>query len=329
MNYIDYYQTLGVSKNATEKELKRAYRKLAKSYHPDKNPDDKAAEEKFKAVNEAYEVLSDVEKRKKYDQFGAQWQQYERAGGRPDDFNWSQWATGPQPGRGYTQTISPEEFERLFGGNGGRNADGFGGAAGFSDFFETLFGGMGMGQRSGSPFAGQFQEQQGRDLDHTVQVTLEEAFRGTTRQLQWEDGRTITAKIPPGVKTGSRVRLRGQGQPGIGGGQSGDLYLSVEVLPHRTFERDEDDLRVTLAVDLYTAVLGDKVEVSSLDRTVKLTIPPGTANGKQFRLGGLGMPKLRQPDERGNLYATVSVKLPTNLSEKEMKLFRQLRDMRD
>jgi curved DNA-binding protein len=332
MDYRDYYQTLGVSKSATEKEIKKAYRKLAQKYHPDKNPGDKASEEKFKDINEAYEVLSDADKRSKYDQFGSQWQQFERAGGRPEDFNWGSWAAGAQPGGGtYTRTVSPEEFERMFGGGQ------FGGASGFSDFFETLFGGMGRsGGRGQSPFgsgfddpaAGRARSLRGQDFEHAVQVTLEEAFHGTTRQLQWEDGRTITAKIPRGVKTGSRIRLSGQGQPGQSAGSAGDLFLVIEVLPHRTYERDGDDLRLVVPVDLYTAVLGGKGEVKSLDRNVKLTIPAGTANGKQFRLRGLGMPKLRQPDHRGDLFATVDVKIPEKLSKEEKKLFQQLRELR-
>jgi curved DNA-binding protein len=330
MKYIDYYKTLGVSKDATEKEIKKAYRKLAKDYHPDKNPDNKAAEEKFKDINEAHEVLSDPEKRRKYDQFGAQWQQFEGTGGRPEDFNWGSWAERPQPGGGYTYTqrVSPEEFERMFGGNGGASGGGFGSASGFSDFFEILFGGRGRGQGFGDPFASQTQALRGQDMEHTIQATLEEAFHGTTRQLQWEDGRTITAKIPRGVKSGSRIRLGGQGRSGPGGGSAGDLYLTVEVLDHPVYQRDGDDLRMTIPLDLYTAVLGGKVEVAALDHSVKLTIPPETSNGTQFRLAGLGMPKLRQPDQRGVLYVTVSIQLPSGLSKEEKALFQQLRNLR-
>lgn len=321
MKVIDYYKTLGVGKGADEKEIKKAYRKLARQYHPDVNPDDKVSEERFKEINEAYEVLSDPSKRQKYDQFGSQWQQYERAGGRPEDFNWSQWAGGPGGGS-QTRTVSQEEFEQMFGGSGG-----------FSDFFETLFGGMGGGRRAGGfDFGGgqQFQARprQGQDMEHPIQVTLEEAFHGTTRTLQWEDGRSIEAKIPRGVETGSRIRLSGQGQPGAAGGRAGDLYLKVEVLPHPTYTREGDDLKVDVPVDLYTALLGGKAEVRTLDKSVNLTIPPETPNGKLFRLRGLGMPKLRQPDHRGDLYATATIQLPRNLSEKEKTLFEQLREMR-
>ncbi len=322
MEYKDYYKTLGVGKTADEKELKKAYRKLARQYHPDVNPGDASAESRFKEINEAYEVLSDPEKRKMYDQFGSQWQQYQRAGGNVNDF-WQQWQAQQGGPRTQTRSFSQEDLNQMFGSSGG-----------FSDFFESLFGGMGRRQTGGFDFgnfsSGQRQPRirRGQDVEHTVQVTLEEAFQGTTRQLQWEDGRTLSAKIPRGVKTGSRIRLSGQGGAGTGGSQSGDLYLVVEVLPHATFERDEDDLRAKVAVDLYTAVLGGTVEVSTLDRTVNLTIPEGTANGKTFRLRGLGMPKLKNPDARGDLYATLEVRLPEQLSDKEKELFHQLRELR-
>jgi curved DNA-binding protein len=320
MEYKDYYQTLGVNEDASQDEIKKAYRKLARKHHPDVNPGDKAAEERFKGINEAYEVLSDADKRQKYDQFGAQWQQYERTGGRPEDFDWAQWRAQPGGARTSTRTVTPEEFEQMFGG----------GAGGFSDFFETLFGSRGR------PRAGGFADQEyyqprprrGRDSEHNVQITLVEAFHGTTRVLQWEDGRQIEAKISRGVRNGSRLRLSGQGQPGANGGSPGDLYLKIEVVPRPGFQREGDDLTVTVPVDLYTALLGGQVQVSTLDRAVKLTIPPGTANGKVFRLRGLGMPNLRNPDQRGDLYATVHVQLPQDLSQKEEELVQQLRDMR-
>lgn len=328
MEYKDYYQVLGVSRSASQDEIKKAFRKLARQHHPDVNPGDKAAEERFKEINEANEVLSDPEKRQKYDQFGAQWQQYTGAGGRPEDFNWGQWSAQPGGGGTYTRTMSPEEFEQMFGGGGG-----------FSDFFETLFGGMGGGRRSagfgGSPFESDFsggqqfqaRPRRGRDAEHTVQVTLEEAFHGANRSLQYEDGRSIEAKIPRGVDSGSRIRLSGQGAPGAQGAAAGDLYLRVEVLPHAVFQREGDNLKVTLPVDLYTALLGGEVEAPTLERPVRLTIPAETANDKVFRLRGLGMPNLRNPDKRGDIYATVDVQLPQNLSEEERRLFEQLREL--
>lgn len=321
MEYKDYYKTLGVSKNASQEEIKKAYRKLARQYHPDVNTDDPKAEERFKEVNEAYEVLSDADKRQKYDQFGSQWKQYQRAGGRPEDFNWGQWRT--QPGGGTYTRVSPEDLAEMFGGGAG--------PGGFSDFFEALFGGMGARRASG--FGGQQtysnRPRQGRDAEHTLQISLAEAFYGTSRTLEWEGSRRIEAKIPPGVDTGSRIRLSGQGQPGISGGEAGDLYLNIEVIPDSRFQREGDDLKVTVPVDLFTALLGGKAEVTTIDKTVNLTIPSETPNGKVFRLSGLGMPRLKNRQQRGDLYATVAVELPTNLSEEEIDLLRQLQALRD
>jgi curved DNA-binding protein len=337
MDYKDYYKTLGVKKNASADEIKKAYRKLARKYHPDVNPGDKAAEDRFKDINEAYEVLSDDDKRGKYDRFGAEWQQFSRAGGRPEDFNWGQW--GGQPGGAQYRTVSPEEFEQMFGGGAG--------GGGFSDFFDFLFGAMGAqragGQRAAGPrpgfggsyttttdysdlFGAQTAAPQSLDQEHPVQITLEEAFSGTARTIQWENGRRLEARIPRGVRTGSRVRLSGQGSSTDG--RAGDLYLRVEVLPHDRYERDGDDLRLTLPVDLFTVLLGGKVSVPALDKSVNLTIPEGTRNGKVFRLAKLGMPKLRQPDERGDLYVTVNVELPRELSEEEKKVVREWQALR-
>lgn len=321
MEVKDYYKTLGVSKKATLDEIKKAYRKLARTYHPDVNPGDKASEEKFKDINEAYEVLSDEEKRKKYDRFGSQWRQYEQAGGRAEDFDWAQWAgRGAGGSRTYSRSVSPEEFEQIFGRQE---------AGGFSDFFETLFGGgTGFGRTGFDSRSYQPRPRRGRDSEYEVQVTLFEAFQGATRSLQFEDGRVIDAKIPRGVRTGSRVRLTGLGEPGMVGGEAGDLYLRIEVLPDDRYRREGDDLNVVVSVDLFTLLLGGSVEVSSLDKSVKLKIPKGTANGKVFRLRGLGMPKLRSPEQRGDLYATVEAELPQKLSDAELDLVRQWRDKR-
>lgn len=265
MEYKDYYQILGLNRNADKNEIKKAYRKLARKYHPDVNPEDKSANAKFSEINEAHEVLSDPEKRKKYDQFGANWQQFEQSGGRPEDFNWSQWQSDPERTYSY-RTVTPEEFENLFGGAGG-----------YSDFFGTLFGNAGRRGSEGGAADRDFHfrtvPRQGRDSEHALQITLEEAFHGATKMLAWEDGRKIEAKIPRGVKSGSRVRLKGQGEKGRDGGEPGDLYLKIEERPHHRFERNGDDLNLTVTVDLFTLLLGGQAAVSGIDRSVRLDIP--------------------------------------------------------
>ncbi len=323
MDYKDYYQILGVDRNASKDEIKKSFRRLARKFHPDVNKE-KDAEDKFKEINEAYEVLSDPEKRQKYDQFGSHWQQYSRAGGRAEDFNWDAWRT-PQGVNYQTRQVTQEELEQIFGNLGG--IGGIGG--GFSDFFETLFGGFG---RSGDPSLGRQQRvrghQRGRDAEHSIEITLEEAFKGTHRVLEWEDGRKIEAKIPPGVKTGSKVRLRGQGGRGTIGGQSGDLFLKIKVLPHPLFEQDGDNLKTTVPVGLYDALLGTEVEVAAIDRNVKLKIPPETDNGRVFRLRGLGMPNIRNPKNNGDLLVKIDVRLPKNLTKEEKQRFHELRRLR-
>ncbi len=316
MQYRDYYDILNVSKDAGQDEIKKAYRKLAREYHPDVNPDDPQAEEKFKDINEAYQVLSDEEKRKKYDRFGSQWKQYQQTGGRAEDFDWSQWAAKGTRGGTQYRSVSQEEFEQMFGG----------GLGGFSDFFETLFGGM-AGARTNQRTARQARPQnlrRGQDLQHTVEISLEEAFQGTTRVLTFEDGRRIEATIPPGVKTGSKIRLSGQGVEGARG--AGDLYLKVSVRPHSKFKRDDDNLHVQQPVDFFTALLGGEVTVSTIDRDVRLTIPPETDSGKTFRLKGLGMPKLSSPDSRGDLYVTIEIQVPKGLSAEQKNQFKELKD---
>lgn len=315
MEYRDYYQTLGVKKDASQDEIKKAYRKLARKYHPDVNPDDPNAEEKFKNINEAYQVLSDEEKRRKYDQFGSHWKQYQQTGGRPEDFDWSRWTTRGQPGGTQYRTVSPEEFEQMFGG----------GLGGFSDFFDALFGGMGgaRSSRRTNPWASGQNLNRGQDIEHPVEITLEEAYHGTTRLLSFQDGRRIEASIPAGVKTGSKIRLSGQGS---GGGRSaGDLYLKITVKPDNRFERDGDNLRMEQPIDFFTALLGGEVTVTTLDKAVKLTIPPETDSGKIFRLKGLGMPKLGSPQKYGDLHVQVEVTVPKNLSEEQKKRFRGLK----
>ena len=323
MEFKDYYSVLGVSKTATQEDIKKAFRKLARKYHPDVNPKDATATEKFKEISEAYEVLSDPEKRQKYDQFGSQWQQYEKTGGRPEDFNWSQWQAGPGTSYSY-RTVTPEEFAEMYGGEGHEGH--------FSSFFETLFGGAGRpfggGGQAGAEFHYRPRPRHGRDLEHTLPVTLEEAFHGGSRILEWDTGRKIEAKVPPGVKTASKLRLKGQGEPGRDGGEPGDLLLHIEVMPHDRLVRDGDNLSLVLPVDLFTLLLGGKITVPGIDRAVKLDIPAGTANGRVFRLKGLGMPHLKNPQQRGDLLVKVEAVLPEHLSEREKELVQQWQDLR-
>lgn len=319
MEYKDYYSILGLDRKANQKEIKKAFRKLARKYHPDVNGGDKMAADKFREINEANEVLSDPEKRKKYDQFGSNWQHHQGSGGKPEDFNWREWQSAPNQSHTY-RTVSPEEYEELFGAEGG-----------YSEFFENLFGRAARRQAGGGgdqQFYYEVPPQRGRDIEYELQVTLAETFHGTKRVLEWEGGRKIDAKIPRGVKTGSRVRLKEQGGSGIGGGNAGDLYLIIEVRPDSRFQRDNDDLKVSVPVDLFTMLLGGKVSVTGIDRTVKLDIPPETRSGRLFRLRGLGMPKMKNPDQRGDLYVTVEAVLPQRLSADEKKLVEQWKNMR-
>lgn len=313
MEYKDYYKTLGLNKTAKEADIKSAYRRLARKYHPDMNPGKPEAEEKFKEVNEAYQVLSDPEKRQKYDQFGSQWQQYRTSGGSPEDFNWGPWRSQPSGGTGY-RTVSQDELNEMFGGMGG-----------FSDFFETLFGGFGGGfttqtSRQANP-SGVRRSAVSRDVQHEVEITLEEAFSGTKRLLQLDGGKRIEASIPPGVDTGSRVRLSGQAA-------GADLFLRIVVLPHAVFTRKGSDLYTRVPVDFYTAVLGGEVSVPTLTGAVRLTIPEHTDTGKVFRLKELGMPNLKKPQSRGNLYATVEIHLPQRFTPAEKDKIRELKHMR-
>jgi curved DNA-binding protein len=313
MEYKDYYKILGVGKKASDTEIKKAYRKLARKYHPDVNPGDPDAEEHFKEINEAHEVLSDPEKRKKYDQLGTSWRQYQRTGADASGFDWGQWYAQPGGGRVHVEYA---DLGDLFGGGGG-----------FSDFFSAIFGSMGRGGGASWGVGGQPRTGPGQDYEQEVEVTLEEAFSGTNRVLQ-KDGRRLEVKIPAGVATGSKVRMRGEGGQGVGGGTKGDLYLRVRVLPHRSLERKGNDLHCEVPVDLYTAVLGGEVRVPTLKGGAMLRIPPETQSGKTFRLKGQGMPLLKDPQQRGDLYAKVMVKVPENLSERERDLFTELAGMR-
>jgi curved DNA-binding protein len=313
MEYKDYYKVLGVERGATEKEVKKAFRRLARQYHPDVNPDDPQAEERFKEINEAYEVLSDPEKRAKYDRLGADWQRWQQAGGGPGGFDWSRYATG-QPGGGvHVRYGTPEDFEDLFGGG-----------SPFSDFFSQIFGGMGGATPGGGGYQYQIRPQRGQDYEQPIEISLQEAYQGTTRILQ-KDGQRLEIKIPPGARTGTRVRMSGEGATGVAGGAAGDLYLRVTVMPDPRFERKDDDLYAAVPVDLYTMVLGGEVQVPTMTGEVVLSIPPGTQNGRMFRLRGKGMPRLRHPDQHADLYAKVEVQLPSKLTSRQRALFEELR----
>jgi len=309
MEYKDYYKTLGVEKNTDEKEIKKAYRRLARQHHPDVNPGDKAAEARFKEINEAYEVLSDTEKRRKYDELGQSYQRWQQTGGGPSGFDWNQWSAAGGPGaRSAGTRVSYGDINDLFGQGDGS-----------SDFFEAIFGGMGAAGargRSRETAAGM----RSQDLEHEVEISLEEAFGGAQRIVEM-DGRRLEVKIPAGVKTGSRVRVAGEGPAGASRSASrGDLYLRMKVLPHPTFERRDDDLHCEVPVDLFAALLGGEVRVPTLAGSVVLRIPAGTQSGRTFRLSGQGMPKLRSPQDHGDLYAKVRVMLPEKLDEREQKL---------
>jgi curved DNA-binding protein len=316
MDYKDYYQILGVDKKASEKEIKAAYRKLARRYHPDVNHNDPKAEERFKEINEAYEVLSDQEKRAKYDQLGADWQRWQQRGGSPTDFNWNRWTTGPAGERVYVQYGAPEDLADLFGQGGSP----------FSDFFTSIFGGMGPDPGQSGGFAYQPRAQRGQDYEQTVEISLAEAYHGTTRILT-KDGRRLEVKIPAGAKSGTKVRMRGEGGSGSGGGPAGDIFLKVKVRPDPRFERKGDDLHVTVPVDLYTAVLGGETHVPTMASEVKLKIPAYAQNGQTFRLRGKGMPKLGQKNAFGDLYAKIEVRLPSKLTAAQREYFEKLRQL--
>jgi len=314
MEYKDYYKVLGVGRDAKTDEIRKAYRKLARKYHPDVNPNNKDAEERFKEINEAYEVLTDPEKKAKYDRLGSSWQQYQQTGGEPGGFDWSAWFAPGAQGGAQRQTRSEYvDLNDLFG------------AGGFSDFFQSLFGG---GGRPGASGARQAMMRPGRDIEQPVEITLQEAYRGTTRILQIGN-RRLEVKIPRGVRTGSRVRVSGEGEPGSNGGAPGDLYLVVQVAEAPDYRLEGDTLIRRLPVDLYTLVLGGEVTFETLDgRKLALRIPPETKPGRTFRLRGQGMPRLKNPNEYGDLLVEVYPVIPQHLSEQERALFRQLAELR-
>ena len=328
MEFKDYYATLGVNKGATDKEIKQAFRKLARKHHPDVNPGDKGAESKFKEINEAYEVLGDPSKRKKYDELGANWRAYEQAerAGGPNPFA-GQWNPnfGGAGGQGGFHTMTQEEMEEMFGDQNP-----------FSDFFTTFFGG-GFGEREtsgrGGARGGRTRQRRGRDVEHEIELTLEDAYHGTTRRLSLKhDGhaRTVDVRIPAGVGDGSRVRISGEGETGAGGAASGDLYLRVRLAPHAVFERKGRDLYVKAPTPVTTAVLGGEVEVPTISgKQVRLKVPALTQNGQVFRLKGYGMPAVGTSEEKGDAYARVELQLPSTLSPDERSHYEALAKLQE
>ncbi|NNJ11352.1 J domain-containing protein [Chloroflexales bacterium ZM16-3] len=302
LDFKDYYTALGVASDADEATIKQAYRALARKHHPDVNPGDQTAEDRFKAINEAYQALGDPERRRTYDALRQEHRQSQQRGGpsRPGGFaRGDRHATPSQ--RAATGGMSPEDLNDIFGDD-----------AAYSDFFRSMFE---RGQEGGSA------PRRGRDAEVLVAITLDEAFHGATRALQIGE-RRIEARIPPGVRTGARVRLAGQGGAGAAGGTAGDLYLEIEVLPDARFTRDGDDLTTTVAVDVFTAAAGGEARVTTLDGAVLLKIPPRTQADRTFRLRRKGMPQLDQPTERGDLYARVTLVLPDPLSDTEVETLR-------
>ena len=292
MDYKDYYKILGVERKASADDIRKAYRKLAMQHHPDKNPGDKKAEDKFKEINEAYQVLSDDQKRSRYDQLGSAYSNFRTGGGRPSDFQWDDWFQqqgGSQRGYG-----SAEES--------------FGGAGGFSDFFRTIFGDAVRNQVRNQAAQQGYQQE--------VDISFQEAFEGTSRQLQ-TNGRKLQVRIPAGVKTGSKVRVAGAGPEGL------DLYLAVNITDEDKFERDGQDLYTTSILSVFTLILGGETDVETPTGKVKLSIPAGTQTDQVFRLAGRGMPHLKNPNTKGDLFVRLKVQVPKYLSSKQRELLEE------
>ncbi len=316
----DYYEVLGVPRTASQEDIKSAFRKLARQFHPDVNPNDPSATERFKEINEAHEVLGDPDKRRVYDQVGSDREQYEawRRAGRPEGSPFGQEGSPFGPGgRVEYRTVDPEDMEDLFGSE-----------SPFSDFFHDLFG---RSRGAAGRRRADVEPLRGEDVEAETSITLEEAYRGTLRtvELQTPQGpRRVEVRIPPGIRDGGRVRVAGQGMPGRNGGEPGDLYIRVRVLPHASFRRDGDDLTVEVPVPLDVALLGGEVQVPTPKGTqASLRVPAGVQNGTRLRLRGLGMPRLRG-EGLGDLLAEVDVRLPGRLTQEVRELAEKLREVR-
>lgn len=298
MDYKDYYKVLGVDKKASQEDIKKTYRKLAVKFHPDKNPGDKKSEEKFKEINEAYDVLGDAEKRKKYDDLGENWQQYQQRG-------------------------APNNNQQYYNPQGGSP---FGGEGGFSDFFESFFGGGSSG------FGGSRQRStrkvKGEDYQAETTITLEEAFHGTTRQINLSTQK-LNLKLKPGIADGQILRMKEKGAPGINGGPDGDLFITIHIQKHHLYERKGDDLYFDQPLDAYTAILGGKLSVQAIDKPLNINIPAGTDSGKTFRLKGMGMPLEKDATQRGDSYVRVMITVPKHLSAEDRELLSTLANKAD
>ncbi len=314
MEYKDYYKVLGVDRSATEDEIKRKYRKLALDHHPDRNPGDKSAEEKFKEINEAYQVLSDPEKRKHYDQLGESYTSWQRRGGAPGGFNWEDWFV--QTPRGGNVRVEVGDFGDLFGDSG---------LGDFSEFFRRIFGGM-----STSEYPGSFSSRSARQpqaFQQEVPISLLEAYQGTTRRIE-VDGRQKEVIIPPGARTGTKIRVS-EAISIAPNSLKSDLYLVIQVADDPRFERRKNNLYTDMEVDLYTAILGGEIKVPTLKGNVVLSIPAGTQSGQTFRLSGRGMPLLKNPQKTGDLFVKVNIRIPRKLSPKEKELFSELKRLKN
>ncbi len=298
MEYKDYYKILGVERKASADDIRKAYRKLAMQHHPDKNPGDKKAEDKFKEINEAYQVLSDDQKRARYDQLGSAYSNFRTSGGRPSDFQWDDW---------FQQSGGQRSYRSY-----GNADDAFGGAGGFSDFFKAIFG---EAMRNSARNQAE-QQRQMQGYQQEVEISFQEAYEGTTRQLQ-TNGRKLQVRIPAGVKTGSKVRVAGAGPEGL------DLYLVVNVTGESRFERDGQDLYTTSTLSVFTLILGGDTDVETPTGKVKLSIPAGTQPDQVFRLAGRGMPHLKSPNTKGDLFVKLKVQVPKYLSSKQRALLEE------
>lgn len=311
MEFKDYYKILGVERNATTDEIKKAYRKLAQKYHPDRNPGNKEAEEKFKDINEAYEVLSDPEKRRKYDNLGTSWFNFQQQGGRADQFNWSDWFAYEPVGKRHTKKTGFSYLDELIGSGGS-----------FSDFFEKIFGfdlrNIGKPKETGP-------KTKASDIHTEVNVTLEEAFKGTIKTIDL-NGKKIELKIKPGIIDGQILRVPLQSV--FGSKYNSDLLVTVRVLPHKKVERKGDDLYVEVPIDIFKLILGGESKIRTFGGLIKFKIPPRSQNGTVLRLKGQGMPRYTNPNERGDLYLKLVAKIPENLTENEINKFKELQNMR-